>query len=123
MGNRGKSISQTSFSTTVKGNSTNNSTATTAEVRNGLSAYGHSSTVTSAVTTSTIRSQLASGKPIIAGYIHSTGGHMVVISGHDTEGNYLEVMDPAQGKKVYYTASYFTSNSNWTWRESVYNIN
>ncbi len=123
LGNRGKSVSQPSFSTTVKGDSTNNATATMSEVIRGLSAYGHSSTLTSTLTTSRIRSQLSSGKPIVAGYLHATGGHMVVISGHDSEGNYLEVMDPAEGKKVYYTPSYFTSNSKWTWKESIYNIN
>lgn len=123
LANKGKTVTQAAFSTTVKGNSTNNSTATSTEVKTGLSKYGYSSTLTTSLSTGTVRTELSNSRPIIAGYLYkSGGGHMVVISGHDSSTNYLQVMDPGSGSKVNYLSSYFTSNSTWTWAESLYNI-
>lgn len=123
LGNKGKTISQSSFSTAVKGNSSNNSTASMNEVKSGLSYYGHSSTKTGSLSSSSIRSELSNSRPVIAGYSYkSGGGHMVAISGHDSSDDYIEVMDPGKGSKVYYSRSYFASNSSWTWAESLYSI-
>lgn len=85
--------------------------------------YGHSSTSGGALSTGTIRTQLSNGKPIIAGYIGNYVAHMVVICGHDSSDDYLQVMDPSNGVKVNYKTSYFNSNSKWYWNESIYNIN
>lgn len=119
---KGRSVSQQSFSITVKGNSTNNSTATTNEVVTGLTKSGYTARKTNAMSISTLRSHLSNRRAVIGGYLYRTGGggHMVVISGHDSEVNNIEVMDPAVGRKVYYNDSYFRSNNSWYWHESVY---
>lgn len=118
---KGVSVTQNSFSKAVKGNDTNNSTATANEVVSGINSFGYRASKTGATNVGVVRDNLSSKRGIIAGYIYRTGGgHMVVISGHDNEVDTLEVMDPGVGRKVYYKDSYFRSNSSWDWYESVY---
>ncbi len=120
LGNRGITTNQNTFSTRVKGNSTNNSTASSVEVRNGIATYGITTTISGPRTRSNVRSSLTTGKAIIAGYGGVGVGHMVVISGHENTSDMLEVMDPASGSKKYYKFTYFTSNASWRWLESIY---
>ncbi len=45
---------------------------------------------------------------------------MVVIDGHELSTNSIEVMDPGVGSKLAYAYNYFKSNSQFTWKESIY---
>lgn len=122
LGNKGEKVSQSKFSEVVKGNSTNNEDASMREVRKGLKHYGYSGSITGSLDSGTIASELKARRPILAGYDARGNGHMVVISGYDYLGDRIEVMDPDVGKKVSYTTSRFTSNSTWTWVESMKDI-
>jgi len=121
LSSKGMNVTQNSFSIAVKGNNTNNVTATATEVRTGAISLGYNATRTGSLGSSTVHSYLTNKKAIIAGYIYTSGGgHMVVISGHDTLDDRLEIMNPWVGRKEYYDYSYFDSNANWDWYESVY---
>ena len=87
----------------------------------GLSTYAVTTMLSGPRTRSNVRGTLGQDKAIIAGYAGASIGHIVVISGHEQTTDTLEVMDPAIGGKTYYSFTYFTSNSNWSWRESLYN--
>lgn len=118
---KGIAVTQLTFSVAAKGNSTNNNTATSAEVRNGAVALGYNATTSGSESSATVHSYLSKGRGIIAGYLYTSGGgHMVVISGHDNWDDTLEIMNPGVGRKEYYDFGYFSSNSNWNWIESVY---
>lgn len=118
---KGIAVTQFTFSVAAKGNSTNNNTATSKEVRTGAIALGYNATISGSQNDGTVHSYLYNKKGIIAGYLYTSGGgHMVVISGHDSGDNTLEIMNPSVGRKEYYDFSYFSSNSNWNWVESVY---
>ena len=82
---------------------------------------GYSSPViTGTLTSSGIRSKIANGKGIIAGCVYASGGHMVVICGHDNGAGSIEVMVPSYGAKIVYSYSYFSNNSQFNWIESLY---
>lgn len=119
---KGMNVTQDTFSVAAKGNNTNNDPASAVEVRNGAIALGYNAINTGNLSSSTVHTNLSNNKGIIAGYLYTSGngGHMVVISGHDSSDNSLEIMNPGVGIKQYYAYSYFLSNANWYWTDSVY---
>lgn len=123
----GTTATQSGFSNIVKGNSTNNDTATTLEVKNGLSAYGRTSTrVTSSLSFSAIQAETyTSSRPIWFGIIYKSGagGHAGVIGGFDSSvGNYVEVMDPAIGNYSIVEYNYLVNNGNYQWTDTLYRV-
>lgn len=121
------------FSLAVKGNTTNNSSATLTEVKNGLNSFGVNGTIlNSTLSFSSVKNQIGnSHRAIIVElkiYDYSgtyTGKHMVVIQGYD-DGAYsqtVSIMDP-QNPTGYRTVAYSTLVPGTTeqWYATIYNI-
>lgn len=121
---KGKNISQSEVSYAIFKNY-NDQRASMSQLRSGIINLGYNATKTTNDTTlnvSTVRNHLTNKRAIIVEYIllGTNSGHVVVISGHDSEISQLEVMDPQVGRKVYYKDAYFRNNSVFHWYSSIY---
>lgn len=117
--------SQTNIVTTVLGSPVNQG-ATFAQDRSSLTSYNVSTNaVTLPLPWTTVTDNLQNWySPIKAGIRFSYGDHDVVIYGYyqDAYTTNVSYMDPAPAlPNVWYasTYSYFKSNSNWTWIDSM----
>ena len=128
----GGSITQYNFSTIVKGNSTNNSSASMAEELYGLSHYGlHTHNIITTISYQDIQYNSYNLKrPVIVGlqasagssYTYQATGHMLVITGYMStsgEPNTVILMDPWYYSYQYVTYSSLVSNSDYYWYETV----
>lgn len=122
-----QTVSQTSFATYVL-NSPSNFSATTIQVKNGLSHWGVSSThVTSYVSYDVIRAEINTySRPIYAKWTWTEGGgHAVVIDGYCTDSvNYVDYMDPDDGAAHFATYTWVVGGSGYdhTWDQTLKSI-
>ncbi|MCD7757428.1 MAG: C39 family peptidase [Clostridiales bacterium] len=122
----GEDVTQSSFVKYVKG-TTDNATASREEVKSGLSHWGLSSTITeSALSFSTVKSEINNSRPIYVSWQQSSTSHAVVLDGWDnsTETEYVEFMNPSTGNLYSWTYKKFKGGSSYdhTWARSIYKI-
>lgn len=120
----GKDVSQTNFSLSATGG-TSNTAQSVDTVKSGLKKFSISSSSTSALTFTQVKTEINNSRPIIVGLTYLVGGgHMVVLNGWDTSSgtNKVQYMDPASGKYVVKTYTWLKSNSTWTWKQTIYKI-
>lgn len=121
----GSSITQYNFSSTVKSNTTNNSTATMTELCNGLTHYGvHNHLISGIISFDTIQANShGQSRPVLARWSwadSSLPGHVVVINGFDTSiGSYVMYMNPSASSYQVESYSYFVSNTYRHWTHTV----
>ena len=125
----GYNITKNDFALATIGNTTSDVTGTVLDVQTGLQNWGIQSTcVPNALPFSTVKNNIYPGRPCVAaiGFTGGFVGHMVVIDGYDEStvlGTIIEIMDPSgSGSRQYCDFAYFTSNSNYQWVNSIYNI-
>ena len=112
--NRGNTVTQTAFAQVARGN-TQNLPATRDETLRGLRNWsgGRTAWGSGGVTSAAISSELAAGRPVLAG----VSGHMMVVSGFNTTTNHYIVMDPwpvGRGEVRNVLATNWVAGSNWT---------
>lgn len=127
LGKYGKTVSQSSFCTTVKGFIVNE-TATDSEAQSGLNTDGLSSsyTASSIAFNSIISNVYTNKKPMYAGWTWSSGGgHAMVIDGYNiTTDNYVSYMDPGDGTHHTSTYTFYEGGSGYdhVWDGTIYNF-
>ena len=90
------------------------------EIQQALSLIGGiASSVTGPLTFQQIRSEINAGDPIIAAYLGSFSGHVVVIFGYDDTSGEIYIHDPFYGQFVVPYASTFTYNGSLIWSQSI----
>jgi len=122
----GKSVSQCTFVTYVKGSCVNVG-ATVTESQTGLSHWGVSSTRTNtSLAYSTIITEIYNyNRPIFAAWEwYSGGGHALLIKGYDITDDYVSYMDPWDGYTHTMTYSQFLGGPSYDhkWYDSLYHM-
>ncbi|WP_371537065.1 C39 family peptidase [Streptomyces sp. NBC_01023] len=127
----GRDYSQNQFCNAAFGFSQNgncpNDQATLGNVQNGLDWAGISpgSYVTGWLQSSTVQTEINAGRPIADRIQWSSGGgHMNVVYGYDTDGDWIYWGDPWPSDNRYNWASHdwYVSNNEFSWTHSLYRI-